>query len=118
MRNDIQQLKQAVNGEQNVVLLPRIMEQQRLTVMDLLKQVQPVFASMSINNAVPNQPQQLIQHPPNVLAPPPKPLTSIQPQVQYQAPIKQAPIEPQQAVVPPSTQSPAFGAQFRLQPGQ
>lgn len=44
MRNDIQQLKQTISAEHNTVSLPRVMEQQRMTMIELFRQIQPILS--------------------------------------------------------------------------
>jgi hypothetical protein len=45
MRNDIQQLKQTISAEHNTVSLPRVMEQQRMTMIELIRQIQPIIST-------------------------------------------------------------------------
>jgi hypothetical protein len=93
MRNDIQQLKQTISAEHTTVSLPHVMEQQRLTMIELLRQLQPQAAFI---------PQQFIPSPQQA----PKPFVPIQQQI------------PKTVV---STQPPAtsgFGETFKLKEGE
>ncbi|KAI6183422.1 hypothetical protein M3Y97_00487700 [Aphelenchoides bicaudatus] len=120
MRNDIQQLKQTIATEHNTVSLPKIMEQQRITMIELIRQIQPIIASAPASLPI----QHTNVQPPNVAAIAPIQQPIIQPSAPLQplvAPIQPSIIQQQ----PPTNVAPIqpkasgnFGDEFRLKEGE
>jgi len=121
MRGDINQLKQAVLNE-SAVSVPQVMEQQRMTMIELIRQIHPLIA-------VPQSVQQAPVQPPTIAVAPTQ-----QPIIQHQQPIVQPQQAPKSVVVPPQSvpkqvqppsnvapiqpQQSGFGSEFTLKDGE
>ena len=119
MRGDIQQLKQTISAEHNTVSLPQVMEQQRLTMAEIMRQVQPFIVAAKQQQApTPSFNNQHVYQ---------QPIVPQQPGFVQQPMISQLPpaalIQPKQHVQPPAPiaapkQEPSFGSEFKLKEGE